>query len=203
MVANLRNVDDDLATGIADGLGLDALPKASPAAAEPDLTLAPSPLLSILANPPASFAGRKLGILVTDGAPAATIKALRAAMKAEQANVEIIAPAIAGVTLDDGTLLPADQMVGGGPSVLYDAIAIIASADGAADLALLPAAKDFVTDAHAHCKHVGHTPDALAVFAAAGTADAMDDGYHELSSRTTTKHFGEACRSLRHWDRAT
>jgi len=203
MVANLRNVDDDLAAGIADGLGLVTLPKASPAAAAPDQTLKPSPLLSILANPPDSFAGRKLGVLVTDGAPVAVVKALRAAMKVEQANVEIIAPTIAGVILDDGTELAADQMIGGGPSVLYDAVAVIASADGAAALALLPPAKDFVSDAHAHYKHIGHTPEALALFAAAGTADAMDDGYHELGSRATTKRFGASCRTLRWWDRAT
>ena len=162
----------------------------------------PSPALSILANAADSFAGRKLGVLVSDGAPAATVKALRAAMKAEAANIEFIAPAIGGVTLDDGSALAADQMIGGGPSVLYDAVAVVVSAEGAEELASLPPAKDFVTDAHAHCKFVGHTPEASALFAAAGLADLLDDGYYELSTRATTKRFGEACRSLRFWARA-
>ena len=105
------------------------------------------------------------------------------------------------MTLDDGSVLAADQMIGGGPSVLYDAVAIVVSADGAAELASLPPAKDFATDAHAHCKFVGHTPEASALFAAAGLAELLDGGYHELSTRTTTKRFGEACRSLRFWDR--
>ena len=36
----------------------------------------------------------------------------------------------AASTLDDGTLLPAEQKVDGGPSVLYDAVAVVASGDG-------------------------------------------------------------------------
>jgi catalase len=202
MVANLRNVDDDLANDVAAGLGLTSVPAAAKAAVAPDHTLEVAPTLSILANPPESFAGRKLGILVADGAPAAVVKALRSAAKAEGALVEVIAPAITGVQLDDATLLPADQMVGGGPSVLYDAVAIVTSADGAAALAALPPAKDFVSDAHAHCKHVGHTADAVPLLAAAGVADTMDDGYHELTTKRTATAFLAACRSLRWWARA-
>ena len=201
MVANLRNVDEQLAAGIADGLGV-ALPKVTRAAAAPDLSLKQSPKLSILANPPATFAGRKLGILVTDGADAKAIKALQAAAKAEKTNVEIIAPVIAGATLDDGTLLPADQMVGGGPSVLYDAVALVVSEGGAAELAQQPPAKDFVNDAHAHCKFIAYTPEAMALFDAAGVSGLMDGGYHQLTARASAKDFITACRDLRWWDRA-
>jgi catalase len=202
MVGNLRNVDADLAAGIAGALGMASLPPTAKAAVEPDRTLDPSPALSILANPPASFAGRKLGILVSDGAAAKVVKALRAAAEAEGAVVEVIAPAIYGATLDDGTVLPADQMVGGGPSVLYDAVAIVVSEDGAAQLAALAPAKDFVSDAHAHCKFVGHTPEAAALLEAAGVAASIDDGYHPLGSKATAVAFLAACRDLRWWDRA-
>ena len=68
MVAGLRNVDDDLARHVAAGLGLDRLPRATSPAVKPVVDLPPSPALSILANPPDTFAGRKLGVLVTDGA---------------------------------------------------------------------------------------------------------------------------------------
>jgi catalase len=202
MVANLRNVDEGLAAAIAEGLGLARVPKATKAAATPDHSLAESPSLSILANPPGSFVGRKLGVLVTEGASAAVVKALQATVTAEGAVLEVIAPTISGVVLDDGTTLPADQMVGGGPSVLYDAVAIVASAEGAAALADQPPAKDFVTDAHAHCKLIGHTAEAAGLLAAAGVTDSMDGGYHELGSRPSAKRFVEACRDLRWWDRA-
>src|SRR6202035_3921086 len=70
MVAGLRNVDEDLARTVAGNLGLERLPRSLPAASAPIDDLPASPALSILANPPASFAGRKLGILLTDGADA-------------------------------------------------------------------------------------------------------------------------------------
>ncbi len=97
MVANLRNADEDLAGRIGSGLGMAMLPPASRAAAEPNRSLKPSAKLSILANGPSSFAGRKVGVLVTDGAPAKAVKALAAAVKAEKATLEVIAPTITGV----------------------------------------------------------------------------------------------------------
>jgi catalase len=202
MVANLRNVDEDLAAGIAAGLGLGKPPAKAKAAVAPDLTLEPSPALSILANGPDSFAGRKLGVLVSEGAPAVTIKALRAAVKTEGATLEVIAPTITGVVLDDGSTLPADQMVGGGPSVLYDAVALVLGDKGTPELAGLPAAKDFVADAHAHHKLIAHTPGAAALLDAAGVADLLDDGYHAVDTAPTAKAFLEACRALRWWERA-
>jgi len=202
MVANLRNVDDELAAAVADGLGMASVPRKTKAAVTPDLGLDPSPKLSIVANGPESFAGRKIGLLVSDGAAAKVVKALQAAVKAEQANLEVVAPTIGGVDLDDGTWLAADQMLGGGLSVLYDAVAVIVSTEGAEELATEPAAKDFVTDAHAHCKFVGFTEAADALLTAAGVTDAMDDGYLPLGGRAKATAFVEACRSLRWWDRS-
>ena len=113
----------------------------------------------------------------------------------------MIAPAVGGVTHDDGSILPAQQMVGGGPSVLYDAVAVVTGPEGAATLAALPAAKDFVADAHDHGKFIGHTPDAAPLFAAAGLDPSGDAGYHTLGSKATVHTFLEACRDLRFWDR--
>jgi catalase len=80
-------------------------------------------------------------------------------------------------------------------------VAVVVSAEGAEKLSALPAAKDFVTDAHAHCKFVAYTSEAAALFAAAGVTD-LDGGYVKVGSRTTAKRFGEACRALRFWERA-
>ena len=52
--------------------------------------------------------------------------------------------------------------------MLYDAVAILASAEGAAALAADPAAKDFVTDAHAHGKFIAYDPAAVPLLEAAG-----------------------------------
>jgi catalase len=200
MVAHLRNVDDELAAGVADGLGLD-LPSASKPAAEP-IDLEPSPALSILRNGPDSFAGRKLGILVADGVPAKVLRSVKRAAASAGATVELVAPKISGVTDSDGTHHPADQKVDGGPSVLYDAVAVLVSEDGAELLGAHAPALDFVRDAHAHCKFVAHTPEALALYSAAGLADELDDGYVELDgTRNAATAFVERCAQVRHWDR--
>lgn len=172
------------------------MPKATAPALAPT-ELKPSPALSILENGPESFAGRKIGVLLADGAPTAVVRALRSAAKAEGAQVELIAPTIGGAVLDDGSVEPVDQMVGGGPSVLYDAVAVVVSAEGAEELAAWPAAIDFVTDAHTHAKFVGYTPEAAALF------DQVDDGYVELGGRGSARRLVERCRDLRYWERVT
>ncbi len=113
-----------LAGPVAEGLGLPGLPDPLPAAREPVRDLPPSAALSILANGPDSFAGRKIGILVTTGTDAGKLAELRAAAKQAQVNVELIAPAVGGVDDSDGNHAPADQKIDGGPSVLYDAVII-------------------------------------------------------------------------------
>jgi catalase len=201
MVANLRNADEDLAQRVGAGLGMATLPAASEPAKEPDQSLPDSPALSILLNGPEAFAGRKVGVLLTDGASAKVFKALKSAVAAEGALIEVIAPAISGVDLDDGTHIAAQQMIGGGPSVLYDAVAVLTSNEAVAPVAQLPAAKDFVTDAHAHKKFIAYTPAASPLFSAAGLSDLIDDGYVDLTPRGAARQFAEACRAVRMWDR--
>ncbi len=92
------------------------------------MDLKPSKALSIIENGPKSFAGRKVGILVTDGTDRATFDALVKAIEAEKAAYEVIAPTVGGAKASDGKLIEAQQKVGGGPSVLYDAVAVIPSA---------------------------------------------------------------------------
>jgi catalase len=202
IVAGLRNVDEDLAATVAEGLGLRELPAATEAARPPNRDLEPSPALSILAQPADSFAGRKLGVLVTNGADAETVASLRAAAEAEGAVVEIVAPVVGGVDLNDGTRLPAGQQIDGAPSVLYDAVAIVAAEGGARALAARPAARDFVTDAVAHCKFIGYTSAAAVLFEAAGlpAGPAESDGFVNLNENAPAEFLSQ-CRQLRFWDR--
>ncbi len=94
------------------------LPQGSPAAREPIGDLAPSPALSILRNGPDTLAGRKLGLLVSDGSDAEILDAIMAAAEEEGVTVELVAPAVGGVRASDGSLREGDQQVDGGPSVL-------------------------------------------------------------------------------------
>lgn len=78
--------------------------------------------------------------------------------------------------------------------------AVLPSGDGAALLTLDAAANDFFTDANAHCKFIGHTPDAAVLFEATGLAALVDDGYIALDASAADR-FIAACRDLRSWAR--
>jgi catalase len=200
MVAGLRNIGDDLAGPVAEGLGLPGLPGPLPAAREPVRDLPASAALSILANGPDSFTGRKIGILVTDGVDAAKLEEVKSAAEQGKVNVELIAPAVGGVETSDGNHAPADQKIDGGPSVLYDAVVLLASKHGAPALAAQPAVRDFLADAYAHCKFIGYTGDASPLFEAAGLGGLTDDGFVSLDEHSAAD-FISRCAKLRFWPR--
>jgi len=199
VVSHLLNIDVALATRVADGLRLE-MPDPAKAARPTRQELPPSAPLSMLTRPK-SFTGRKLGILVTDGADAKLLKALIEAVEKIGAVYEIVAPHIGGVVLDDGAMQPAAQKIDGGPSVLYDAVAIVASETGAADLVADAAARDFASDAFAHCKFIGFTESALPLLEKAGVADALDEACIRLATVKDAAAFVAACAELRYWPR--
>jgi catalase len=199
MVANLLNVDEDLAATIADGLGIQEEIEASPAARAPITDLEPSPALSILLNGPDSIAGRKIGIFVTDGFDFEVLQELQGAAAKAKALTEVIAPRVAGIRTNAGDLVTANQKIEGGPSVLYDAVAILAAAPGVDAMTLNAAAKDFVTDAFAHAKFIGYVASAQPLLDAAGVEP--DDGFIALDEPGGADRFLERCGALRKWER--
>jgi catalase len=140
-------------------------------------------------------------VLIADGTDAALIASLQAAAEQEGASVELVAPAIGGVETSDGKRIETDQQIDGGPSVLYDAVALLLSAAGASELAHQPAARDFVTDAYAHYKFIGYTGDAAPLLDATGISELRDAGFIELSGNGSATSFISACRQLRFWER--
>lgn len=200
VVSHLLHIDEELATTVADGLGL-SLPEPAQGTQPTRTDLPPSDALSILKNGPKTFAGRKMGILATDGADADIFAALIAALQAEKADYEVVAPKIGGITLSDGTKVAAQQKIDGGPSVLYDAVAILASKEGTKVLANTPAAKDFLTDAFTHCKFIGYSSEACTLFKKAGLAEDVDKGCIKLGGKSDTNAFVKTCGALRFWQR--
>ena len=82
IVAHLRNIDEGLAELVADRLGLAELPAAAPAARPTRTDLAPSQALSIQSNPPDSFKGRVMGVMLSDGFDGRLLAALEKAVAA-------------------------------------------------------------------------------------------------------------------------
>jgi catalase len=200
VVAHLPNIDADLAQTVADGLGFDAMPEPHAPRRKVVDGLKTSDALSILKNGPSSFKGRKLGILLTDGIDGKLFEALKAAVKDVGGTVEVIAPTIGGIKTADGKRVPADQKIDGGPSVLYDAVAVMASKDGVEKLKSMHPAKGFAADAFAHAKFIALVGDAADLFHAAGV-DKFDDGVVTLSDTKDCADFVSSCAALRFWDR--
>lgn len=201
VVSHLLNIDNGLAMNVARDLGIKQMPAPAQAAKPVRTGMKSCASLSILLNGPNSFKGRKLGVLVTDGADAALLKSLMKATERHGAMIEIIAPKIGGVEMDDGSWVDAHHKIGGGPSVLFDAVAILVSGKEIKPLAEQFEIREFVTDAFAHMKFIAYTQAAEPLLQKSGIADTLDDGCILLTKPSDAKSFVDACVSLRFWQR--
>jgi catalase len=201
LVSHLPHIDSKLADRVAKGLGLGDKLEPPPPAKQPLADLKPSKALSIALNGPKSFAGRKIGVLLTDGTDRTLFDSLRSAIEAEGATLEVVAPTVGGVKASDGSIIEAQQKIGGGPSVLYDAVAVMPSEEGVEALLKNAAAKDFVSDAFAHLKFIAYADAGMKLFEKAGIASDLDEGCLILNAPKDAKAFVTACRKLRRWDR--
>lgn len=138
---------------------------------------------------------------MTDGTDADVFTALIEAAGEAGAVYEVVAPTVGGVVLSDGSVLAAKHKIDGGPSVLFDAVAVLASAEGAQRLAIDKPTLDFLSDAFAHCKFIGLGEGGATLFAAAGLAGKADEGCFALDSAGGSAAFIAACAPLRHWAR--
>ncbi|TPG09671.1 catalase [Sphingomonas oligophenolica] len=172
MVANLRNVDEDLAKRVAKGLGID-LPAKAKAAKDP-VDMDPSDALSIHKNMKPTLEGRAVGILIADGTDAVALDKLIAAIAETKGKSVIVAPRVGGAKLSNGKQRKADGQLAGTPSQLFDAVAIIVSDEGCAALMQESAAVEFVMNAFGHLKAVGASEAAQPLLDKAGVEP--DDG---------------------------
>lgn len=191
MIANLRNVDEGLARRVAAGLGM-ALPRKAKALREV-LDMAPSPALSIQKNMKDTLTGRKIGILIHDGTSATDLSRLCKAIRKAGADCFLVAPRLHGTKLAEGEMITADGQLQGAPSQLFDAIALLLSENATRDLLADAAAVQFVMEAFAHLKAIGHTAEAAPLLDRAGVEP--DAGITPLGAP-----FLEAA-ARRFWDR--
>jgi catalase len=130
----------------------------------------PSPALQIIGKMKDTLQGRAVGILVHDGSDAAAVKALRKAAEDAGATVKIVAPKVGGAKLKGGRTLAADGQLAGTPSTVFDAVAVVLSADAGKQLANEAAAVDWVRDAYGHLKAIAFDDGGKALLDAGGIA---------------------------------
>jgi len=196
MLGHLKIVDEALAEQVASALGMEGQAEdIEPAVAPRDVD--PSPALSLVAKAPETLSGKKIGVLATDGTDGGLLDALKKAAEKEGAMLAVVAPARGGFTDADGKHRDADFALSGGPSVLFDAVVLAPSDDGAKQLRREKAALDFVSDAYAHLKVIGHV-DAAAPLLEAGHVEE-DEGVVSVASGLDA--FVAAAKTYRIWDR--
>jgi len=194
IVGHLRHIEEDLANRVAAGLSFDKIPDA-PMTAAPIQEMEPSPALQIIGKMKDTLMGRAIGILIANGSDGAVIKKIKKVARDAGATAKIIAPKVGNVKLADGSILAADGQLAGTPSVLFDAVAVILSDEGAKALSMESAAIDFVRDAFGHLKAIAVDKGGQALLKIAnvghdaGVVDTKDENAFIAAAKT------------RQWDR--
>ncbi|AWH34032.1 catalase HPII [Stenotrophomonas sp. SAU14A_NAIMI4_8] len=165
-VSHLRNIDESLAKRVADGLALADLPEPAPTAT-PARDMPAVPEVRIIGRTKDTLQGRCIGILFDEGSDAGLIASLRKAAQKAGAEVKLVAPKVGGARLSDGKVQAADGQLAGTPSVLFDAVAVVLSADAAKALVKEAAAMEFVSHAWAHLKAIASDAGGQALLKAA------------------------------------
>jgi catalase len=200
-VSMLRNVSDELARRVADGLGI-ALPPPMPRVfTPPRVELTASPALSLAHRPgDGSIRGRKVAILGASGVDADSVSRAQAALSRAGAVVRVLAARLGSLDTVNGNGLDPDATLETMPSVLFDAVVVPDGAAGADQLIRLGQVREFLMDQYRHCKPILMLGTGERVVEAAGvpTSDASDWAI----VRDVNALIG-AMGKHRNWDRAT
>jgi len=197
MLSHLEIVDESLGNTVADGLGMSgSVPKISPAV--PPVDLQPSPALRLYGKYPPTLKGRKVGVLLAPGFDPAIKDSVVAAIEAEHATAALIAPKVGGVDDAAGKKVTAQMALAASPSVLFDAVVVLAGPDGDTALTRNPDAVSFLMDAGRHLKAIGlaGVPKLAAKTAVAGMAGVAD-----LKGAGEIRMFIESAKKGKVWER--
>ena len=196
VLGHLHLVEPKLGTAVEAALGMEGqAEKITPIKAPIDLP--DSPTLSIIKKAMPILKGRKVGVLVTDGADDKLLADVRSAVEAEGAMVELVAPKIGGVKTAGGKQLAADHTITGGPSVVFDAVVLAVTQEGVAALIKEAAAVEWVQNAFVHLKFIGHTAAAKPLMDKASVVP--DAGVIAIESGIDT--FIKGAKTHRLWER--
>ncbi|MBA4105220.1 MAG: catalase HPII [Pirellula sp.] len=200
MLGHLEHIDSSLAAEVADKLGMTGEAEPITPTVKPNHGLGTSDALSQYLDAPKSIAGKKIGVLVTDGTDPKLVDALVKKAAAEKATVEIIAPKAGGYTPLNEDRRPADHALEGAPSALFDAVVIAPSEEGVLQILKFAAAVDWLRMAFAHLKVIGHVEESAPLFDAAGIDPANDAGIVKVKG-AKVGDFIEAAKQHRVWER--
>ena len=153
ILGHLDVIDRKLGETVAAELGMAGEAIAAQPAVAP-IDLAPSPALRLYGKYPPTLKGRKVGILLAPGFDPNIKTTLVAAIQSEGATAALIAPKVGGVEDSTGKKHAVQMALRASPSVLFDAVVVLAGPAGDAILAANPDAVSFLMDASRHLKAI-------------------------------------------------
>ena len=175
VISMLANVSDELAQGVADGIGIAvpaAMPKVLATPTAPEITS--SSALSLFARPgEANVRGRKVALLVGDGIDGVSLRAAHAELAAQGAVPRFVGARLGRVQPASGDVVHVEVTLETAPSVVWDAVVV---PDGDTGLAGHGQVLDFVKDQYRHCKPILALGSASAVVEACKLPSSLPDG---------------------------
>jgi catalase len=207
-VAMLRNVSEDLAAAVADGLGIDLpepMPKALANTPKPEVKT--SAKLSLMAFPgDGGVRTRKVAIVVADGVDGGAVAKLQAALAEAGAMGRLVGPRVGPFTTGGGEKIEAEASFENEPSVLFDGL-VLPGGDGAfAELAGNGQVLEYLRDPFRHGKTIMALGTGVSLLEAAGIpTDEDDPGVLTFAKAKAgaPAAFIEALAKHRHPDRET
>ncbi|MGE4062677.1 MAG: catalase [Rhodospirillaceae bacterium] len=205
VVAQLRNVAEELAQAVADGIGMTALPDPLPPLIRaPKPEVVQSPTLSLQSRPGAEgIRTRRIAVLVADGVDGAAAMAAHRMLADEGAVPRFIGVKLGQVQSANGDPIDVEITMETAPSVLWDAMVIPGGDDAVATLAQNGHAIEFLKDQYRHCKAILLPEGADALIAAAGFPPEKDPGLLRGDGERLMPAFIAAVAKHRHFERET
>jgi len=184
VVAQLRNVAQELAKGVADGLGFKQLPAPLPKILkrDPKPEIESSPTLSLLARPGnTGIRTRRVALLVADGVDGDVATRVHRELSAQGAVPRFVGVKLGSVKSLTGKNANANQIevevsLEAAPSVVWDACVIIHGEASTQTLAKNGHALEFIKDQYRHCKPILLLGSAGAVANAANIPTTLPNG---------------------------
>lgn len=170
LVGQLAYIDKFLAWRVAEKIGVEVkeleFPNQSlPANAnridlqseekEPEVKI--SEALSMQNTVKNTIAGRKIGFIMANGADAGTSNDLKIKLEEKGAIVELIAPSLAALRMNDGSALMPKYSLTSTASVCFDALYIVGGEDSVKELLISEnrhLVLHFINEAYKHCKAI-------------------------------------------------
>lgn len=178
IVAMLANVDGELASRLAAGLGIEtprAQPAAAPKARRPEVES--STALSLHARPgDGGIRTRRVALLVADGADGGSLRRVYDALIEAGAVPRYVGARLGAVRAADGAAIAVETTLEAMPSVLWDAVVLPDGEAAQPALLSLGQALEFVKDQYRHCKPLLVLGMARSILDAVGIGTTLPDG---------------------------